>query len=119
LVATKEALGRVEAQNGDLLARITALEERGAPAPAPAAGAAVAAAPAPSRPPAPTALEARLAELEAKVAITSAAKKAEVEVEDPADLLDYVPYHEGRGLNPHPVWPNGLTNKPQCATSGA
>ena len=34
LVETKEALKRAEAQNGDLLARITALEERGAPAPA-------------------------------------------------------------------------------------
>ena len=113
LVETKEALKRAEARSGDLLARITALEERGAPAPAPAAGAAAAAAPAPSPPPAPTALEARLAELEAKVAATSAAKKAEAEVEDPADLLDYVPYHEGRGLNPHPVRPNGVTDKPQ------
>ena len=115
LVETKEALVRAEAQTSDLLARITALEERGAPAPAPAAGAAAAAAaaPAPSPPSAPSALEARLAELEAKVAATSAAKKAEAEVEDPADLLDYVPYHEGRGLNPHPVRPNGVTDKPQ------
>ena len=97
-------VGTVEGQNekiaeastgqATLLARIARIEERGAAGAAPAA-------PAPAAPAVVTALEARLIALEKKaVAADKAAKTAAKDV-DPDDELDYVPYNEGRGLNPH------------------
>jgi hypothetical protein len=56
-----------------------------------------------------TALEARLLALEAK-AVAQTKKAIDV---DPDDTLDYVPNYEGRGLNPHQVRPQGVTDKPQ------
>ena len=109
-------VGTVEGQNekiaeattvqATLLARIARIEERGAAGAAPAA-------PAPAAPAVVTALEARLIALEKKaVAADKAAKTAAKDV-DPDDELDYVPYYEGRGLNPHQVRPQGVTDKPQ------
>ena len=104
-------VGTVEGQNekltesatvqASLLARLERVEAGGGAA---AAAAAPAAAPA-----AVTALEARLLALEAK-AVAQTKKTADV---DPDDSLDYVPYYEGRGLNPHQVRPQGVTDKPQ------
>ena len=109
-------VGTVEGQNekiaeastvqATLLARIVRIEERGAAGAAPVA-------PAPAAPAVVTALEARLIALEKKaVAADKAAKTAAKDV-DPYDELDYVPYYEGRGLNPHQVRPQGVTDKPQ------
>ena len=109
-------VGTVEGQNekiaeastvqATLLARIARIEERGAAGAAPVA-------PAPAAPAVVTALEARLIALEKKaVAADKAAKTAAKDV-DPDDELDYVPYYEGRGLNPHQVRPQGVTDKPQ------
>ena len=104
-------VGTVEGQNekltesatvqASLLARLERVEAGGGAA---AAAAAPAAAPA-----AVTALEARLLALEAK-AVAQTKKTADV---DPDDSLDYVPYYEGRGLNPHQMRPQGVTDKPQ------
>ena len=64
-------------------------------------------------PAAVTALEARLLALEQKTVAKAAAEaKAAADV-DPDDALDYVPYYEGRGLNPHQVRPQGIPDKPQ------
>ena len=104
-------VGTVEGQNekltesatvqASLLARFEWVEVGGGAA---AAAAAPAVAPA-----VVTALEARLLALEAK-AVAQTKKAADV---DPDDSLDYVPYYEGRGLNPHQVRPQGVTDKPQ------
>jgi hypothetical protein len=93
-----------------LLARIERVESGGAAVPA--VGAAAAAAPAPA-PAALTALEARLLALETKTAAAAKAAKTKAADVDPDDELDYVPYYEGRGLNPHQVRPQGVTDKPQ------
>ena len=55
-------------------------------------------------------LEAKLVALEARLISAEAKKTADV---DPEDLLDYVPYHEGRDLNPHAPRPQGTEDKPQ------
>eukprot|EP01050_Picozoa_sp_SAG11_P005898 SAG11_NODE_434_length_9506_cov_5.089295_3_plen_236_part_00 len=111
-------VGTVEAQNEKfatgaaaqvaLVARLDKLEEAVVASPPAAAAAAsvgaVAAAAAPL-----TALEARLLKLE-----QAAARNKDADGDaDPDDELDYVPYYEGRGLNPHQVRPNGVSDKPQ------
>ena len=107
-------------QNKTLLGRVAALEVKEAAAPAvaepePEPAPALALALEPAAEPLPRdaqpdpvlqILLQRLDQLEKKLE-----KKSESE--DPDDDLDYVPYHEGRGLNPFPVRPNGVTDKPQ------
>ena len=107
-------------QNKTLLGRVAALEVKEAAAPAvaepePEPAPALALAPEPAPEPLPRdaqpdpvlqILLQRLDQLEKKLE-----KKSESE--DPDDDLDYVPYHEGRGLNPFPVRSNGVTDKPE------
>ena len=113
-------VGTVEAQNekltqsttaqDSLLARIVRIEERGS-----AVGSAGASggAPAVTAPSAVTVLEARLLALEQKSAAKATAAAKAAADEDPDDSKDYVSYYEGRGLNPHQVRPQGITDKPQ------
>ena len=89
-----------------LLARIARVES-GATAGA-AAGAAAEAATAPAPPAALSVLEARLLALETKTAAAAKSAKTTAADVDPDDELD-----EGRGLNPHQVRPQGITDKPQ------
>ena len=90
-----------------LLARIGRIEERGVVGAAPNA---------PAAPVVVTALEARLMALialEKKAVAANKVTKTAAKDVDPDDELDYVPYYEGRGLNPHQVRPQGVTDKPQ------
>jgi hypothetical protein len=87
-----EKIAEVSTVQASILTRIGRIGEWGAEGTAPIAPVALAVV---------TTLEARLTALEKKVVAADKARRRSAKDVDPDDELDYVPYNEGRGLNPH------------------